>query len=80
MMSRSPAIQQFLDDFAVQADIQPDFVAASDHPYTCRCNICLAWWVKMVDAEDNEYSPFTQLEIETARAASEENDDETGTD
>lgn len=58
-----------------------DFVAASDHPYTCRCDICLAWWVKMADAKDDEYGPFTQLEIETARVAGkEEDDDETGTD
>lgn len=48
-----------------------DFAAASDHPYTCRCKICLAWWVKMANAEDEEYGPFTQLEIEVARVASE---------
>ena len=79
-MDRSPAIQQFLDGFVEQVGIQPDFVAASDYPYTCRCDICLAWWVKMADDEDEEYGPFTRSEIEIARADSKEETDETGTD
>ncbi len=57
-----------------------DFAEATDHPYACRCDICLAWWVKMANDEDEEYGPFTRLEIEKARVASEGDDEETETD
>lgn len=57
-----------------------DFAEATDHPYACRCDICLVWWVKMGDDENQPFNSFTRLEIEAARTASEENNEETETD
>ena len=68
---RAPAVQSFVDKFAAMAGITPAFMAASDHPYSCRCNICLRWWAEMPDDEDEEgnasYGPFTADEVVEAR-------------
>jgi len=68
-MSRSPALQAFLDAFADKAGIEPDFIAASDHAYNCRCQKCLDWWASMgPDGDDPDapyaYGPFSKEEID----------------
>ena len=44
-------------------------VFGSDHPYTCKCKICLGWWL-MVGPEETEtgwnVGPFTREEFEAA--------------
>jgi hypothetical protein len=45
--------------------VGPSFVEASDHPYTCKCHKCKAWWKEMgPDPDTDSYGPFTQEEIE----------------
>lgn len=65
---RTPALQSFLDSFAESCGIPADFIAAGDHPYTCRCQKCLDWWASMgPDGEPDEsgaFGPFSRGEIE----------------
>ena len=68
---RAPGLQALLDNIAQSAGIEPDFVASGDHPYTCRCDKCLAWWATMGpdgDPDDPDVSPsfgpFKRSEIE----------------
>jgi len=53
---RGPHLQAFLDAFAEKAGIPYDFAAASEHPYNCRCDKCLAWWASM-GPDVNERTP-----------------------
>lgn len=43
---------------------------ASDHPYDCRCDKCLDWWMVVGPDEDGLYGPFTQEEILAAKEKS----------
>lgn|GEM_PF-2222466 len=41
---------------------------ASDHPYTCRCRVCLQWWAHCGPEWEDEdvpagYGPFTKDEV-----------------
>lgn len=56
--------------------VASDFAIASGHPYTCRCGLCLNWWVKLgpdegLDGEPH-YGPFTTAEVEAATEILEE--------
>ena len=31
-----------------------EFAAASDHPYDCKCRICLLWWKNMPHEDEDE--------------------------
>ena len=68
---RAPRLQQMLDSIATNTGIDPDFIAASDHPYMCRCRKCLAWWSAIgPDGEPDDlgaWGPFTKEEVETYR-------------
>lgn len=61
------------DELARRLGIEPDEQAVLDsgssHPYTCRCEVCLNWWVMMgpEDLANPTYGPFTEAEIEAAR-------------
>lgn len=48
---RNPVIR------AMAKSVGADFVVASDHPYTCTCDLCREWWRK-VGPEDGLYGPF----------------------
>jgi hypothetical protein len=40
----------------------------SDHPYECRCEICLEWW-RLCGEDGDEpgnYGPFSEEEIQSA--------------
>ena len=73
-MTRSQSLQDFTEMLRKQFDIGDDFVAASEHPASCKCSICLNWWAKM-GPEDPEMdtgrmypsAPFTDEEIEARR-------------
>lgn len=45
------------------------WMEANRHPYTCRCAICMQWWLA-VGPEHTEsgwsFGPFTQAEYEAA--------------
>jgi len=65
-------LQAFLNSFAEGAGIGPDFIAASDHPYDCRCEKCLAWWASIGPEGDDPdtpgaFGPFTKQEVEAYR-------------
>jgi hypothetical protein len=69
---RSPAMQSFVDNMRETLGISDEFAAASEHPYTCRCDICKQWWIDMGPEDPDEepsYGPFTVEEIEEARKA-----------
>lgn len=45
--------------------ISDDFAEASDHPYTCTCAKCRAWWQSMgPDDETGMCGPWTVEELE----------------
>lgn len=68
MTTGDEALQGWLDAFAHERGISPDFKAASDHDYDCRCALCLAWWVRMgPDPVTGRHGPFTDEEIMRAR-------------
>ena len=70
-IQRAPAVQTFVSEFAKKVGITQDFIAASDHSYRCRCNLCLRWWAQMPDDEQEDgtvsYGPFTAAEVNEAR-------------
>lgn len=55
---RTPALQTFLDAFASNTEISPDFVESSDHPYSCTCDKCREWWREMGPEDDGTFGPF----------------------
>lgn len=65
-----------------QADVKNVLDIASNHSYSCRCSVCLAWWVAVgpEDLGDGEWSvgPFTKQEFLEAggEAPSDEDEDE----
>jgi len=77
------AIKAFADKLAKDFCISDDFIAASDHPYGCRCDTCKKWWADMGtewkwnggddgDEENQEnwkatYGPFAEAEINAFR-------------
>ena len=64
MAERTEAMQSFVDGLAKRLSIPQEIVAASDHPYSCRCGKCLAWWRMMgPDPDDDRYGPFTEEEV-----------------
>lgn len=48
-----------------QPVISKKFTAASNHPYQCRCGICLTWWAQVgPEPDEDDYGPFTKAEVE----------------
>lgn len=45
--------------------------AGSEHPFTCRCQTCLQWWVQMGPdgGETGNYGPFDEEEVRDACVA-----------
>lgn len=68
-MNRSRNVQNFIDGMKERMGISDDFVAASDHPYRCRCAKCLAWWLSCGPeyGEPQTWGPFTASEIADAK-------------
>ena len=63
---RAPGLQAVIDGLAKDFSISDSFIKASDHPYTCRCDSCRAWWRRMgPDPDAGRYGPFTREEIES---------------
>lgn len=46
-------------------EISESFKYASDHPYNCRCQKCLDWWVDIGPdgGEPDSFGPFTTEEV-----------------
>ncbi len=65
----STPLERLIDLLALDVNISDDFKEACDHPYSCRCDKCLALWARVgPDAEDGlEYGPFSLAEIEAYR-------------
>ncbi len=61
-MPPTTSLQATIDALRTKWNIGPDFVAACDHPYSCRCDLCLGWWAS-VGADEENYGPFTPEEI-----------------
>lgn len=40
-----------------------DFREATEHPGTCRCELCLQWWATISPNDDGKYGPFTKAEV-----------------
>ena len=52
---------------ALGIDDWEDLLAASDHPYGCRCEKCREWWRRMgPDPDTGQFGPFTKDEIDEA--------------
>jgi len=49
----------------IDATEQAILDSGSAHPFTCRCHLCLRWWVLMgpQDVAGKEYGPFTEEEV-----------------
>lgn len=63
---RAPRLQCAIDGLARDLGISPDFVVASDHKYSCRCDKCKEWWRACgpePESGDDGYGPFTKEEI-----------------
>jgi len=61
---RTP-LQEFVIEAGIKAGVEPVIFEASDHSYWCKCEKCLAWWVKLgPDPDTNKHGPFTQDEID----------------
>lgn len=61
--ARHPHLQAFLDEYAGEHEIPDDFVAATAHPFTCRCDRCKDWWSEVGPDEDGSFGPFREAEI-----------------
>jgi hypothetical protein len=72
---RSPQIEALLEGLRQRAAMSEPtarmLLEGSDHPYTCRCETCLAWWVALgpedLGDERKGYGPFTEAEIKAAK-------------
>jgi len=66
-MRRAPFLQAVVDALVAEGEVSENIVQASDHPYRCRCNFCLAWWAEMGPEEDAygnpSYGPFSEAEV-----------------
>lgn len=66
--TRHPNLQRFLDGMAerIGEPAARMLMEGSDHPYQCRCALCLKWWAT-VGPEHSEgvptWGPFTAKEI-----------------
>lgn len=64
------SLQVLKNQLVEQFGISDNFIAASDHKYSCRCDICLQWWVQagVEELGEGEYraGPFTREEFEAA--------------
>lgn len=56
------SLGDFQRELADQAGLSKEFIAASEHPYWCTCNICRKWWLSMGPEEGNDgafhFGPF----------------------
>ena len=58
-------LRSLQDSIASECGISPSFIAASEHPYSCKCYLCKSWWRYMgPDPDSDSYGPFTKEEIE----------------
>ena len=61
---RTPLQQAIRDMFSDDLDVE--FMDATEHPYTCRCESCIKWWVTMGPEEGPDgwtFGPFTEAEF-----------------
>lgn len=62
-------LQQLIAEMARKAGVQDVVMQASSHPYHCKCESCLQWWVACGPEDDGDhwsFGPFTQAEYEAA--------------
>ena len=63
-MKRAPKLQSMLDKLADKFNISSEFIEASDHPYSCKCDQCAEWWLQMGrDPDTKQYGAFTDMEM-----------------
>jgi len=65
-MQRSDRMQAFVESLKQTLNVSNDFVELSDHPYSCRCEKCLQWWVSMGPEDLGHgwgFGPFTEQEF-----------------
>jgi len=53
-----PTLNDFLEQLKDQLEIDDDFDKASNHPYSCTCDKCREWWLRMGPDENNTFGPF----------------------
>jgi hypothetical protein len=60
------SLQQLQQLIIKEFEIDDDYIASSNHAYSCRCKECLQWWVE-TGPEDLGYGwgfgPFTEKEF-----------------
>ena len=81
MTTRHPSLQRFLDGMAARIS-EPTaklLMEGSDHPYPCRCAVCLAWWAAMgpeTNGKTPTWGPFTAKEIREYKEEKRVHDDQ----
>lgn len=60
---QAPTLQDSIDRLREYLSTSKDFIDASNHPYSCRCDKCRDWW-KAVGPDRASYGPFTKEEID----------------
>lgn len=64
---KSPEMERIINELQVEFGITNSFREASDHPYNCKCDKCLKWWLAIGPDEDEngepDWGPFTAEEI-----------------
>lgn len=56
--------QKSLRDHMRKFGLPESFAIAVDHPYECRCSVCLDYWKAIgQEPETGKYGPFTEEEI-----------------
>ena len=64
-MSIQDWINEYIATKGQGAPVTPEFTEASDHPYGCRCDACLRWWVAVGPADTPQgwsFGPFSAVE------------------
>lgn len=64
-MKRAARLQSTLDAYAEEFPVPAGATEGDDHPYRCRCDTCLMYWIALgEDPEVGGYGPFSKDEIE----------------
>jgi hypothetical protein len=72
-------LQGFLNRNGIGGQEAESLRQASDHPYHCRCSLCLAWWAAVGREQQGDgtpsYGPFSQQEVAAYKREHAEGDD-----
>jgi len=64
---RSPEVHDLLQKFVDWYGLTQDFVDATEHAGSCRCDKCLKFWSTLGPDEDGKFGPFSGDEVEEYR-------------